>query len=76
MKLREDAFEIVHALRARDQMLPIKDHRGNPADALLNPKLLLLTHGVSKPLVFQNGFGFDAIKADFTSNLDQDRIIR
>jgi hypothetical protein len=73
--LLKDAFEVVHTLRACDQMLSIKDDGWYTGDALLGPKLLLLTHGIRKPLIVKNGLCLNAIQPNFACNLDQNGII-
>ena len=74
LKLSEYAFEVVDALRARDQMLAIKDDGGHTADPALGPKLLLLTHGIRKPLIVKYGLSLNAVQTDFACNFDQHSI--
>ena len=57
-------------------MLPIKDQGGHPVDPLLNPELLLLTHGICKPLIVKNGLSLNTVQTDFPCDFDQDCIIR
>jgi hypothetical protein len=63
MKLAKHAFVIVDALRARHQMLVIKDNRRYASDAMLRPELLFLAHLSRKPLIGQKDCGPAQLRA-------------
>ena len=61
LQLREDAFEIINALCASDQMFAIKDDSRNTADTLVSPEFLFSAYRACKSLIREYGLSLITI---------------